>query len=76
MTGGRIAKAKQYLKDKRFLLTYGDGVADVNISNLINRHIQSGKTVTMTAVQPKGKFGALNIDTSGNILSFKEKTSG
>lgn len=76
MTGGRIAKAKQYLKDERFLLTYGDGVADVNISNLINRHIQSGKTVTMTAVQPKGKFGALNIDNSGNILSFKEKPQG
>ena len=52
MTGGRIAKAKQYLKDERFLLTYGDGVADVNINQLINHHLTSGKLVTMTAVQP------------------------
>ena len=76
MTGGRIAKAKQYLKDERFLLTYGDGVADVNINQLINHHLTSGKLVTMTAVQPKGKFGALNIDKNSNILSFKEKPQG
>lgn len=76
MTGGRIAKAKEYLKNERFLLTYGDGVADINISKLIEHHVKSGKTVTMTAVQPKGKFGALNIDTNSNILSFKEKPQG
>lgn len=76
MTGGRIAKAKQYLKDERFLLTYGDGVADVNINQLISHHLTSGKLVTMTAVKPKGKFGALNIDKNSNILSFKEKPQG
>lgn len=76
MTGGRIAKAKEYLKNERFLLTYGDGVADINIESLIKHHELSGKTVTLTAVQPSGKFGALNIDKSDNILSFKEKPQG
>lgn len=76
MTGGRIAKAKEYLKNERFLLTYGDGVADINIESLIKHHENSGKTVTLTAVQPSGKFGALNIDKSDNILSFKEKPQG
>lgn len=76
MTGGRIAKAKEYLKNERFLLTYGDGVANVNIEKLIKHHENSGKTVTLTAVQPSGKFGALNIDKSDNILSFKEKPQG
>lgn len=76
MTGGRIAKAKEYLKNERFLLTYGDGVANVNIEKLIKHHELSGKIVTLTAVQPSGKFGALNIDKSDNILSFKEKPQG
>lgn len=76
MTGGRIAKAKEYLKNERFLLTYGDGVANVNIEKLIKHHENSGKTVTLTAVQPSGKFGALNIDKNDNILSFKEKPQG
>lgn len=76
MTGGRIAKAKEYLKNERFLLTYGDGVADINIESLIKHHELSGKIVTLTAVQPSGKFGALNIDKSDNILSFKEKPQG
>ena len=76
MTGGRIAKAKEYLKNERFLLTYGDGVADINIESLIKHHELSGKIVTLTAVQPRGKFGALNIDKSDNILSFKEKPQG
>lgn len=76
MTGGRIAKAKEYLKNERFLLTYGDGVADINIESLIKHHELSGKIATLTAVQPSGKFGALNIDKSDNILSFKEKPQG
>ncbi len=76
MTGGRIAKAKEYLKNERFLLTYGDGVADINIESLIKHHELSGKIVTLTAVQPSGKFGALNLDKHNNILSFKEKPQG
>lgn len=76
MTGGRIAKAQDYLKDEKFLLTYGDGVANVNINQLIEHHNDSHKIVTMTAVQPKGKFGALNIDSNSNIQSFREKPQG
>lgn len=76
MTGGRIAKAKEYLKNERFLLTYGDGVANVNIEKLIKHHELSGKIATLTAVQPSGKFGALNLDKHNNILSFKEKPQG
>lgn len=76
MTGGRIAKAKEYLKNERFLLTYGDGVADINIESLIKHHELSGKIATLTAVQPSGKFGALNLDKHNNILSFKEKPQG
>ncbi len=76
MTGGRIAKAKAYTKNHPFLLTYGDGVADIDIKKLIENHKKSKKTVTMTAVQPSGKYGALNIESDGSISSFSEKPKG
>lgn len=76
MTGGRIAKAKAYTKNHPFLLTYGDGVADIDIKKLIENHKKSKKTVTMTAVQPGGKYGALNIESDGSISSFSEKPKG
>ena len=76
MTGGRIAKAKAYTKNHPFLLTYGDGVADIDIKKLIENHKKSKKTVTMTAVQPGGKYGALNIESDGLISSFSEKPKG
>lgn len=76
MTGGRISRAKEYLQDERFFLTYGDGVCDVNLKDLLDNHIKSEKIVTLTAVQPKGRFGALDIDGNSNILSFNEKPKG
>ena len=76
MTGGRIKKAKDYIGNERFMLTYGDGVADVDINALIKSHETSGKTVTMTAVQPSGRFGALVIKDENIITSFKEKPKG
>lgn len=76
MTGGRIKKAKEYIGDEPFLLTYGDGVSDVNISELIKNHKASGKAVTMTAVQPSGRFGALVIKDDNMITSFMEKPKG
>lgn len=76
MTGGRIKKAQEYVGDEPFLLTYGDGVSDVNISDLIKSHKQSGKLMTMTAVQPTGRFGALNITSDDTITSFQEKPKG
>jgi len=76
MTGGRIKRIKQYVGDKPFLLTYGDGVGDVNIGELIAFHKKSGKSATITAVQIAGRFGALNIDTDGGVQSFLEKPRG
>ena len=62
MTGARIKKAKQYIDNEPFLLTYGDGVGNINIQETLDFHKQHGKLLTMTSVQPDGRFGALNID--------------
>ncbi|OIP95898.1 glucose-1-phosphate cytidylyltransferase [Candidatus Wirthbacteria bacterium CG2_30_54_11] len=76
MTGGRIKRAKKYVGDESFLLTYGDGVSDVNISEAIKFHRSHGKLVTLTAVQPEGRFGALNIENNTRVTSFLEKPKG
>ena len=76
MTGGRIKKAQSYIGNKPFLLTYGDGVSDVNIKNLVDFHNKQGKYVTVTAVQPYGRFGALEINENSMIDSFLEKPKG
>ncbi len=76
MTGGRIKKAQDYVGNEPFLLTYGDGVSDVNIADLVEFHKKSGKLMTMTSVQPSGRFGALNITEDNQITSFKEKPKG
>lgn len=76
MTGSRIKKAQDYVGDEPFLLTYGDGVADVDINKLIDCHKKSGKYLTLTAVKPSGKFGAIDITSDGTIESFKEKPDG
>ena len=74
MTGGRLARIKDYLKDT-FCLTYGDGVSDLNILELINFHKKNKKLATLTAVQPPGRFGALNIE-SNLVKNFQEKPQG
>ncbi len=74
MTGGRIKRVAQYL-DGPFCCTYGDGVGDVNISELIDFHKKSGRLATLTGVQPPGRFGALQLD-GDKILSFQEKPQG
>ena len=76
MTGARIKQAQEYVGDEPFLLTYGDGVADVNIKHLVDFHKIHRKLITMTAVQPSGRFGALDIASDGLITSFKEKPDG
>lgn len=73
MTAGRIQKAKDHLKGEPFMLTYGDGVSDVNIDALVKNHQRSGKIVTLTAVQVEGRFGALDIQADGTISQFQEK---
>ncbi len=75
MTAGRIQKARKYIGDESFMLTYGDGVSDVNLEKLVDSHIKSGKLVTLTAVQPEGRFGALEIQEDGTIIQFQEKPS-
>lgn len=75
-TGGRIKRIQRYVGDNPFLLTYGDGVSDVNIRDLVDYHQSKGKTLTVTAFRPKGKFGSLNMDAVGNVQSFTEKPAG
>ena len=76
MTGSRIKKAQEYIGNEPFLLTYGDGLSDVNLNELIQCHKQSGKYCTLTAVRPEGKFGALDISSDGSINTFSEKPKG
>lgn len=76
MTGARIKRIQPYIPvGESFMLTYGDGVSDVNIDNLVEYHKKSGKCVTMTAVQPNGKFGMLDIE-NGTVTNFLEKPRG
>ncbi len=72
-TGGRIKKIEKYIKDDTFFATYGDGLANVNIQDLLDFHLSHGKTATLTAVQPYSQFGILEMDDRGTILQFKEK---
>lgn len=77
MTGGRIKRVKRYLGNEAFCLTYGDGLSDVNIKNLIEFHNTQGSLATLTAVQPPGRFGAFTLEKEENqINSFKEKPQG
>ncbi len=72
MTGGRLKRLKKYLNEETFMLTYGDGLADINIKDLLDFHLANKKLVTMTAVRPSARFGELELK-SNLITSFKEK---
>lgn len=74
MTGGRIKRVREYLGDEPFMVTYGDGVSNVDINALVDFHFSHGKTATITAIQPGGRFGMLDIDESETIRCFKEKS--
>lgn len=77
MTGGRIKRAEKYLGDAPFFLTYGDGVSDVNIHKLYEFHKNHGRKLTMTAVQPEGRFGAINMEEESDLVThFMEKPKG
>lgn len=73
LTGGRIKRVREYIGEEPFLLTYGDGVCDVNIADVVAFHKKHGKLATMTAVQPGGRFGTLEINGNGVIEQFAEK---
>ncbi|MCB0485911.1 MAG: glucose-1-phosphate cytidylyltransferase, partial [Flavobacteriaceae bacterium] len=77
MTGGRIKRIKKYVNDEPFFLTYGDGVSDVNIAELLNFHKKQGTFATLTAVQPPGRYGAFNLEDSQKLITnFREKPTG
>jgi glucose-1-phosphate cytidylyltransferase len=75
MTGGRLRRVLPYLGDEDFCFTYGDGVADLDIGALVEFHRQQGRLATVTAVQPPGRFGALQV-ADDRVLEFEEKPHG
>ena len=75
MTGGRLKRVRSYLNGEDFCFTYGDGLSDVDISALVAFHRRQGRLATLTATQPPGRFGALNLDGE-HIVSFQEKPQG
>lgn len=77
LTGGRLKKIRDYLsQDEQFCFTYGDGVTDINIKDLIGFHRDQNKLATLTAVRPPGRYGALNLSDDDSVIEFREKTEG
>jgi glucose-1-phosphate cytidylyltransferase len=76
LTGGRIKRVQDYIGNEPFMLTYGDGVGDVNINELVEFHKKHGKSITMTGVQTEGRFGSLKIDENEKVKTFQEKPKG
>ncbi|RYG44664.1 MAG: hypothetical protein EOO01_19085 [Chitinophagaceae bacterium] len=75
-TAGRLKKIRKYLDGERFMLTYGDGVSNVNIDALLDFHIKAGKMATLTSVKIPGRFGNLDTDANGTVSHFEEKPDG
>lgn len=76
MTGGRVKRVKEHLNGEPFMLTYGDGVSNVDITKLVEFHKAHGKMVTMSAYNAGQRFGVLDIDANGSVNEFREKTQG
>jgi glucose-1-phosphate cytidylyltransferase len=76
LTGSRIKKVSEYIGNEPFFLTYGDGVSDINIKDLLTFHNKHGKFITLTSVQPEGRFGTLLLNENQQVLSFQEKPKG
>ena len=76
MTGGRVKRVKEYIGNEPFMLTYGDGVSNVNLKELLAFHQSHGKLVTLSAYNAGQRFGVLDIDDEGRIREFREKTQG
>ena len=73
LTGGRLLRLKKYVQDENFLLTYGDGLSNINLKKLINFHIKNKSIATLTAVRPPVRFGEISISSKGKVKEFKEK---
>lgn len=76
MTGGRIKRIQKHVGDSPFMLTYGDGVADIDVKSLLSFHEKSRKKCTVTSVQPSGRFGLLVLNEQNGVASFSEKPKG
>jgi glucose-1-phosphate cytidylyltransferase len=76
MTGGRLKRVKEYIGNERFLMTYGDGLSNIDINSEIDFHDKSGSMATIAAVQPSARFGALDISEKSIVKSFIEKPAG
>ncbi|MEH7108870.1 glucose-1-phosphate cytidylyltransferase [Bacillus sp. JJ1764] len=76
LTGGRIKRVQNYIGNNPFMLTYGDGVGDIDIKELVKFHRSHGKLATVTATQPKGRFGALSLSSDQRVDNFQEKLKG
>lgn len=76
LTGGRLKRVRDYVGDKTFCFTYGDGIADIDIGALVAFHHRHGKQATVTAIQPPGRYGALNISRDHDVQNFQEKPVG
>ena len=76
MTGGRLKRVEEFINNETFGFTYGDGLSDVNIDSLIKSHKASNKLATITAVQPKGRYGSLLIEGHNEVVGFQEKVAG
>ena len=75
-TGGRVKRAENFVGKETFMLTYGDGVADIDILELLKTHKKHGKSITMTAIQPEGRFGSIKFIDNQQVTSFQEKPNG
>lgn len=75
LTGGRVKRVEKYIGDEPFMLTYGDGVSDINILDLLKFHKETGKMVTITAASLQQRFGVLDIDDENVVSSFREKST-
>jgi len=73
MTGGRVFRTRMYMKNERFLCTYGDGLADINLASLLKFHESHGKIATVTTVKPLSRFGLMEVDEEGIVTQFREK---
>lgn len=76
MTGGRLARSRDVIGNEDFLLTYGDGVGNIDINELLKFHYEKGAVLTLTSAQPNGRFGALQIDNDDRVIQFREKPKG
>lgn len=76
MTGGRLKRVEKYINNETFMMTYGDGVGNVDIAELVKFHKSHGKKATLTSTQPSGRFGALNLNAKEEVISFQEKPAG